>query len=73
MLGDEVGSPTLRSDHLPGPQQLREQKKHEEKLKDIREQVAQGTLVIRKMTAEERKLYPPRERGGRRAGAKRRS
>jgi len=46
---------------VPGPQQLRQQQQHEEKLKDIREQVAQGKLVIRQMTADERKRYPPRE------------
>ena len=49
------------SNHVPGPQQLRQQEKHEQKLKDIREQVAQGKLVIRKMTAEERRRYPRRE------------
>ncbi len=31
-----------------------------EKLALVREQVKNGTLVIRKMTAEERALYPPR-------------
>jgi len=46
---------------MPGPQQLRQQERHEQKLKEIREQVAQGRLVIRKMTTEERALYPPRE------------
>lgn len=50
---------------MPGPQQLRQQERHEQKLKDIQEQVAQGKLVIRKMTASERKRYPPREGGGR--------
>ena len=48
---------------MPGPQQLRQQEKHEEKLEAIREQVAKGKLVIRKMTAAERKRYPPREPG----------
>jgi hypothetical protein len=43
---------------MPGPQQLRQQERHEQKLKDIREQVAQGKLVIRQMTAAERKRYP---------------
>jgi hypothetical protein len=47
--------------HVPSPQQLRQQEKHEEKLKDIREQVAQGKLVIRQMTADERKRYPRRD------------
>lgn len=58
---------------MPGPQQLRQQEKHEQKLKDIREQVAQGKLVIRKMTAEERRRYPPREADATRRGSKRRS
>ena len=57
---------------MPGPQQLRQQEKHEEKLKDMREQVAQGKLVIRQMTADERKRYPPREPSAPRAGSKRR-
>jgi hypothetical protein len=30
------------------------------KLELVREQVASGALVIRAMTAEERRLYPPR-------------
>ena len=45
---------------MPGPQQLRQQQKRREKLDDIHEQVAQGKLVIRKMTAEERERYPAR-------------
>ncbi len=57
---------------MQGPQQLRQQEKHEEKLKDIREQVAQGKLVIRQMTAEERKRFPPREGGRPRKGPERR-
>ena len=44
---------------MPGPQQLRQQERREQKLRDIREQVAQGKLVIRRMTATERKRYPP--------------
>jgi len=44
------------------PQQRRQQQRREEKLKDIREQVEAGTLVIRKMTAKESKLNPPRPR-----------
>jgi hypothetical protein len=46
---------------LQGPQQLRQQERREQKLEDIREQVAEGKLVIRKMTAAERKRYPPRD------------
>ena len=58
---------------MPGPQQLRQQEQHEQKLKDIREQVAKGKLVIRKMTAEERRRYPPRDADTTRRGSKRRS
>jgi hypothetical protein len=58
---------------VPGPQQLRQQEKREQKLEDIREQVAQGKLVIRKMTAEERKRFPPRDPDSRpRRGSQRR-
>lgn len=57
---------------MPGTQQLRQQEKHEEKLADIRKQVAQGKLVIRQMTAEERRRYPPRKPGLRSARAKQR-
>lgn len=41
--------------------QLRQQEQHDEKLKDIREQVANGKLVIRQMTPDERKRFPPRD------------
>jgi hypothetical protein len=41
---------------------VREQqdKRREEKLKQVREQVEDGSLVIRKMTPAERKANPPR-------------
>ena len=55
---------------MPGPQQLRQQERREQKLEDIRQQVADGKLVIRRMTAAERKRFPPREPGA--AAAKRR-
>jgi hypothetical protein len=38
----------------------RAEEKRLAKLDLIREQVESGTLVIRKMTAEERRRYPPR-------------
>ncbi len=46
----------------PTPKTTREraQAKHEEKLDMVREQVENGSLVIRKMTDEERRQYPPR-------------
>jgi hypothetical protein len=57
----DLPSTIVRRPHLPGPHQLRQQQRREEKLKDIREQVAQGKLVVRRMTAEERKRFPPRD------------
>jgi hypothetical protein len=38
----------------------RAQEKHEAKLDLVREQVESGSLVIRQMTEEERRRYPPR-------------
>jgi hypothetical protein len=57
---------------VPSPTQLRQQEKREEKLRDIREQVAAGKLVIRQMTADERRQFPPREPTSRRAASTRR-
>ncbi len=48
----------------------RAEEKRQEKLEDVRAQVRNGSLVIRKMTDEERQLYPvrasPSESGRRR-------
>jgi hypothetical protein len=38
----------------------RAEEKLAEKRAQVREQVENGSLIIRKMTAEERKRYPPR-------------
>ena len=38
----------------------RAEEQKQEKLAEIRQQVKDGTLVVRKMTAEERKKYPPK-------------
>jgi hypothetical protein len=57
---------------VPSPMQMRQQEKREEKLRAIREQVAEGTLVIRKMTPAERRRFPPREASPRGASTKRR-
>ncbi len=46
---------------MPSSYQLRQQEQHEQKLKEIREQVAAGKLVIRQMTPEERRRFPPRD------------
>jgi hypothetical protein len=45
---------------VPNFNQLRQQEQHERKLEEIRAQVASGKLVIRQMTAAERKRFPPR-------------
>jgi hypothetical protein len=39
----------------------RAEEKRAEKLEQVREQVESGSLVIRKMTPEERRRYPPVE------------
>jgi hypothetical protein len=57
---------------VPSSYQLRQQEQHEKKLKDIREQVAAGKLVIRKMTPEERRRFPPRDPAAPSARPKRR-
>jgi hypothetical protein len=40
----------------------RQEERREEKLADIREQIEQGTLRVRQMTAKERAENPPRPR-----------
>lgn len=57
---------------MPSTYQLRQQEQHEKKLEDIREQVAAGKLVIRKMTPEERRRFPPRDPAGPSTRTKRR-
>ncbi|HEU0024020.1 MAG TPA: hypothetical protein VFQ12_05295 [Thermoleophilaceae bacterium] len=46
-------------------QKERDAAKRDEKLAHMKEQVEQGTLKIRKMTAKERAAHPPRPRGER--------
>jgi hypothetical protein len=57
---------------VPSPSQLRQQEQHEAKLKQINEQVANGKLVIRQMTPDERQRFPPREPSPRGTRGKRR-
>jgi hypothetical protein len=52
--------------------QLRQQERRDEKLREIREQVAEGKLVIRQMTPDERRRFPPRDPSTRRTVSKRR-
>ena len=50
----------------------RAQERHEEKLAAMQEQIAAGTLTVRRMTAKERAAHPPRPRPERGRGSKRR-
>jgi hypothetical protein len=45
--------------------QQRQRERRQQKLEHIRRQVVDGSLVIRQMTAEERKRYPARRRNRR--------
>ncbi len=57
-------------------QQEREAEKRREKLELMEQQVKEGSLVVRKMTADERKRFPPRSPGkptGRRARSRSRA
>ncbi|MFL5896033.1 MAG: hypothetical protein ACJ76Z_13095 [Thermoleophilaceae bacterium] len=44
----------------------RQEQKRQEKLENVKEQVDSGSLVIRKMTDEEREKFPPKPRPERR-------
>ncbi len=51
-------------------QKERDEKRRQEKLAALQQQIDEGTLKVRKMTAKERAAHPPRkrpERGGRRS------
>lgn len=48
----------------------RAEEKREAKLELVREQVQSGSLVIRKMTKEERRQYPPRPDSPKRTGGR---
>jgi hypothetical protein len=47
----------------PSPVQRKAEARRAEKLEAIRQQVADGSLVIRKMTAAERSKFPAKPRG----------
>ena len=48
----------------------RADEKRQEKLEHVRSQVESGELVIRQMTAEERRRYPPRPAQPKRHGGR---
>ena len=51
---------TTHSDRTPKTPRERAEEKREAKLELVREQLENGSLVIRQMTDEERRRYPPR-------------
>ncbi len=51
---------SVHGPRTPKTTRERAEEKHEEKLELIREQIKNGSLVIRQMTDEERRRYPPR-------------
>ena len=57
---DESGAEEEKPKRGTGPTATRQQKRREERLKLIEEQVADGTLTIRQMTPAERKANPPK-------------
>jgi hypothetical protein len=46
----------------PSETAKRQEKRRQEKLEAVKQQVEEGSLKIRKMTAEERKKFPPQNR-----------
>ena len=54
----------MSTENRPPPKTTREraEAKHQEKLDLVQEQVENGSLVIRQMTAKERKANPPSDR-----------
>ena len=61
---DSKSNAKAKADEKPkrgtGPTNARARAERQKKLREIRKQVKDGTLKIRKMTAAERKKYPPR-------------
>ncbi|MFN2615634.1 MAG: hypothetical protein ABR581_00765 [Thermoleophilaceae bacterium] len=50
----------------------RADERRQEKLDHVQEQIAEGSLTVRKMTAKERAAHPPRPRPERGRGSRRR-
>jgi hypothetical protein len=58
----------MPSRQTPKTTRERADEKREAKLELVREQLANGSLVIRQMTDEERRRYPPRPAAPKRPG-----
>lgn len=59
MQGDSCRATAAESNDVKSARERAEEKRAD-KLKLVREQVESGSLVIRQMTDEERRRYPPR-------------
>ena len=54
-----LGTSTVKGSQMARTVREQQDKRREEKLKQVQEQVDEGSLVIRKMTQKERKDNPP--------------
>jgi hypothetical protein len=52
----------MAAQRKPSETAKRQEKRRKEKLEAVKQQVADGSLKIRKMTKEERKKFPPQNR-----------
>ena len=52
----------MATQRKPSETAKRQEKKRKEKLAAVKQQVEDGSLVIRKMTKKEREMYPPQNR-----------
>ncbi|MBM3667182.1 MAG: hypothetical protein FJW90_06815 [Actinobacteria bacterium] len=58
----EQKKPEQKPERGKSETQKRQEKRTKEKLKLVQEQIADGSLKIRKMTKEEREKFPPKNR-----------
>jgi hypothetical protein len=56
----------MAAQRKPSETAKRQEKRRKEKLEAVKQQVADGSLKIRKMTKEERKKFPPQNRSKKR-------
>lgn len=52
----------MAAQRKPSETAKRQEKRRKEKLDAVKQQIEEGSLKIRKMTAAERKKYPPQNR-----------
>ncbi len=56
----------MAAQRKPSETAKRQEKRRKEKLEAVKQQVADGSLKIRKMTKEEREKFPPQNRSKKR-------